>query len=305
MKRRWHLVAFVLLGAGLVFSLAFSQGWLPNPTLVMRVDAAALSVVVGVLAGLPWLGAAMLHARETRRRAQAQDEIQSAAATERRRFLQRLDHELKNPLTAMRAALVNLAEAPTPEALSSIENQAVRLSRLTANLRKLADLETRPLEYSEVDLTELLEETLALLEERGNGRQMTLNVPRTPWPLPVITGDQDLLFLAFHNLLENAVKFTAEGDTVEVRAFEDGAHVIVEVADTGPGIAANDLPHVWEELFRGRAARGIPGSGLGLSLVRAIITRHQGEVALRSREGRGTVVSVRLPVAGGMLPVAG
>ncbi len=298
MKRRWHLVAFVLLGAGLAFSLAFSQGWLPNPTLVMRVDAAALSVVVGVLAGLPWLGVAMLHARETRRRAQAQDEIQSAAATERRRFLQRLDHELKNPLTAMRAALVNLAEAPTPEALSSIENQAVRLSRLTANLRKLADLETRPLEYSEVDLTELLEETLALLEERGNGRQMTLNVPRTPWPLPVITGDQDLLFLAFHNLLENAVKFTAEGDTVEVRAFEDGAHVIVEVADTGPGIAANDLPHVWEELFRGRAARGIPGSGLGLSLVRAIIMRHQGEVALRSREGRGTVVSVRLPVAG-------
>jgi signal transduction histidine kinase len=67
------------------------------------------------------------------------------------------------------------------------------------------------------------------------------------------------------------MKFLRRGDTVEVRALEDGTGVVIEVADTGPGIAAEDLPHVWEELFRGQGARGIPGSGLGLALVRAIV----------------------------------
>jgi two-component system OmpR family sensor kinase len=111
-----------------------------------------------------------------------------------------------------------------------------------------------------------------------------------------VQGDVDLLFLAVHNLISNALKFSRAGDTVEVRAFEDGQTVAIEVADTGPGIAEADVPHVWEELYRGQGARGIPGSGLGLSLVQAIVLRHEGTVRLRSREGQGTVVSLRLPV---------
>jgi two-component system OmpR family sensor kinase len=68
------------------------------------------------------------------------------------------------------------------------------------------------------------------------------------------------------------------------------------VADTGPGIPEDETPRVWDELHRGRAARGIPGSGLGLALVRAIVERHGGQVTIRSRLGQGTVVRVRLPV---------
>jgi two-component system OmpR family sensor kinase len=109
-------------------------------------------------------------------------------------------------------------------------------------------------------------------------------------------GDWDLLFLAAYNLLDNALKFTRPGDTVEVRASEAGAFVTTEVADTGPGIPAEELPRVWEELYRGRGARGIPGSGLGLSLVRAVVERHGGQVTMRSRAGQGTVVRIRLPV---------
>jgi two-component system OmpR family sensor kinase len=102
--------------------------------------------------------------------------------------------------------------------------------------------------------------------------------------------------LAIHNLLENALKFSRPGDTLELRAFEDGADIVIEVADTGPGIPEQEQPHVWEELYRGEAGRGIPGSGLGLALVRAIAERHNGRVSLRSRLGQGTVFSLRLPV---------
>jgi two-component system OmpR family sensor kinase len=121
-------------------------------------------------------------------------------------------------------------------------------------------------------------------------------VPQAPWPLPQVPGDNDLLLLALHNLLDNALKFSRKGDTIEVRAFEDGQSVVVEVADTGPGVPAGELPHVWEELYRGVGARGVPGSGLGLALVRAIVERHGGQVSVRSREGQGTVFGVRLQV---------
>lgn len=72
--------------------------------------------------------------------------------------------------------------------------------------------------------------------------------------------------------------------------------MVIEIADTGPGIPAKELPRVWDELYRGQGARGISGSGLGLALVRAIIERYSGQVTLRSRVGRGTVVTIRLPI---------
>jgi len=235
-------------------------------------------------------------------------DVLAQAAEERRRFLQRLNHELKNPLTAIRAGLANLVDglASSPpmggkeggEALVSVEAQVLRLSRLTADLRKLAELETRSLERAPVDIAELLQEAVVLAQEQSEseGRQLTLTLPQAPWPVPGILGDWDLLFLATYNLLDNALKFTRPGDTVEVRASEDGTCVVIEVADTGPGIPKEEIARVWEELYRGQGARGVPGSGLGLALVRAIVERHGGQVTLRSRPGQGTVVTMRLPV---------
>jgi two-component system OmpR family sensor kinase len=112
-----------------------------------------------------------------------------------------------------------------------------------------------------------------------------------------VQGDEDLLFLAIYNLLDNAIKFTRPSDSVEVRAFEDREAVVIEVADTGPGIAEEEVPRVWEELYRGEGSGGVPGSGLGLALARAVIERHGGRVGLRSRIGQGTVVTLRLPLA--------
>jgi two-component system OmpR family sensor kinase len=227
--------------------------------------------------------------------------VRKQVSQDRRRFLQRLDHELKNPLTAIRAGLINITYEPldeyVTEEVSAVQAQVLRISRLVADLRKLATLEITPLETSTVNIAELLTDVISVLEDKEttDKRRLTLILPNAPWPLPDVDGDPDLLLLAIHNLLDNAIKFTSPGDTIEVRAFDDGNEVVIEVADTGPGIPENELHRVWEELYRGEQARGVPGSGLGLSLVRAIIEKHGGNVALRSRPDQGTVFSVRIP----------
>jgi two-component system OmpR family sensor kinase len=149
-----------------------------------------------------------------------------------------------------------------------------------------------------VDLTGLLDEVAEAIAEIPAAREriIRVTVPRAPWPLPLVAGDRDLLFIAVQNLAANAVKFSGPGDTVEVRASEDGDALLLEVADTGVGIPADEIGQVWQELARGRAARSLPGTGIGLALVRVIVVRHGGQVAIRSRDGQGTVVGMRLPV---------
>jgi len=284
-----------LLGMG--FSLYLSLAASRNPVIYLRADAATLSLLGGwLLTAIAYFALAVVVGFERQRKI-----ITTQSADERKRFLRRLDHELKNPLTAIRASLVNVVEAPDEaarlDATNTVEAQTLRLSRLSADLRKLAELETREIERTPVNVSALLEEAFSIAQDKAEAeRQLSLSIPQAPWPLPEIAGDQDLLLLAVHNLLDNAIKFTRPNDRVEVRAFEDGSNIVIEVADTGPGIPEDELPYVWDELYRGNGARGIPGSGLGLALVRAIAERHHGQVTIRSRKGQGTVVTLRLPV---------
>ena len=267
---------------------AYPRDW------VLAVGGVLGAVVVLVLV------VALLRDRRGRRRLAEQAE---ATARDRRLLLSRLDHELKNPLTAMRAATANVSAGPgegREAAVRTIEDQVLRLSRLTADLRKIADVEGGRLDRRPVDLTELIEETVDAARDLPGvaERELTVDLPRAPWPLPVVVGDADLLALAVWNLLDNAVKYTPAGGRVEVRARETTGHVVLEVADTGQGIAAEDLPQVWDELYRSSAARTVPGSGLGLPLVRAVVERHGGRVGVESRLGSGTVVRVSLPTGG-------
>jgi two-component system, OmpR family, sensor kinase len=306
---------------------------------VLQVDKPDIRVYVtmspGLLAGLAGLLGGVIVAIGTliRRRmavataAAAQLRRDSAeAAQDRLRFLMRLDHELKNPLTAIRAGLANVGQGSalpvvtraasdvsvppadgTAAALASVSAQADRITRLVSDLRKLAELETQEIEAAPVDMPALLQEVAEAAGEipGASERSIRVTVPHAPWPLPPVQGDRDLLFVALQNLAANAVKFSAPGDTVEIRASEDDDGLVVEIADTGAGIPAEEIGQVWQELARGRMARSLPGTGVGLALVRVIVTRHRGRVAIRSREGQGTVVSVWLPVPGraGIAPV--
>lgn len=225
------------------------------------------------------------------------------AEQKRRHFLRRLDHEIKNPLTGLRAALVNLQEARAADERWQAQQNAgkavERLTRLLTDLRKLADLDERPIERYSVDVPDLLDDVVdaARAIPAYEGRNISLLIPKVPSPFPMIVGDRDLLVLAVYNLIENALKFTAEDDSVEVRALEDGKTVVIEVADSGAGIASEDLSKIFEELYRGTNARSTEGSGLGLALVHRIAVLHGGGVGVRSsqNEPRGTVFTVRMP----------
>lgn len=298
---RWTLTLVPLAAAGGCW-LAARGGLLADERLLVSLSARRSDwlLAVGALLSLLAIAAAAGATRRDRRWRCRLAGQRAASSRDRRLLLSRLDHELKNPLTAMRAATANVTAGPgsgRESAVSSIEEQVLRLSRLTADLRKIADVESNRLDRRPVDVTALLEESVDIARDLPGAadRQLSLDLPRAPWPLPEVPGDADLLGLALGNLLDNAVKYTPPGGRVEVRARESGGSVLVEVADTGRGIEADELSQVWEELYRSPTARSVPGSGLGLPLVRAVVERHGGRVEAESRVGSGTVVRVTLP----------
>lgn len=247
------------------------------------------AVVTGVV--LVWVLAGGVARRDVRRHG----EVALRSDRDRqRRLLTRLDHELKNPIQGIRAAL---ADEPSDRQRRSIELQSRRLTSLMGDLRKIGELEHTQLELRPVDLTELVEEAVAATRELAGAAQRRISValPRAPRPLPHINGDDDLLFLALSNVLANAVKYSAPGDAIEVRGRESEGWVVLEVADTGRGIRTEELDLVWEELGRSREVREVAGSGLGLPMVRAIVGRHGGTASLESWHGEGSTVTIRLP----------
>ena len=216
--------------------------------------------------------------RAVRRQEQTQMQVEEAkrdAEQGRRRFLRRLDHEIKNPLTGLRAALVNMQEVHTnadrQRAVENASHAVERLTRLLTDLRKLSDLGERPIELWQVDVPDLLQDVVdaAHVLPAYQGREVNLLIPKVPSPFPTITGDRDLLVLAIYNLVENALKFTCETDSVEIRLLEDGRAILIEVADSGAGIPAEDVSKIFEEalprLERAQHRGQWVGAGIGAS----------------------------------------
>lgn len=299
---------FAALGLAL---LGLGLGWLatgnfiPNPSFSAsyQVDLAGLVSRLGLLLGFITLGVSLAVWAVQRHLARQQAEVKNEQLASQRRFFQRLDHELKNPLTIIRLGLVNLQQSPDlnsdqGHSLERIALQVQRLQKLVVDLRLLADLEASRIERKPVNLRELLEEAIELSGQvTAPNRQIHLTVQQMPWPVSDILGDRDLLVLVFRNLLDNALKFSAAEGQVEVHVTEDGRMASVEIADTGTGIPAEEVAHIFEELYRGENARGVPGSGLGLKLVERIVTLHNGAVQVRSKPELGSVFTIRLPLA--------
>ena len=306
-KKNWiaPVLIFLPLLLGILASFLAQWIWNPVPLLVFKIDVGMVAFVAGLLTTL-FFGVAYWNGWSKEQKAQKIIERSLRESEEgRQRFIRRLDHEIKNPLTGLRAALVNLQETRDSEerrkASENADRAVERLTRLLNDLRKLSDLEERAIERIPVNIPELLDDVVdaARTIPAYQGRNVSLFISKVPAPLPPVKGDRDLLSLAVYNLVENALKYTSPNDSVEVRALEDGKAVVVEVADSGAGIASEDLSKIFEELYRGSNARSTEGSGLGLALVNRIISLHGGQIDVRSRQNgpRGTVFTVRLPEA--------
>ncbi|WP_276697927.1 sensor histidine kinase [Propionibacterium acidifaciens] len=267
--------------------------------LVLAVGLPVVLLAAGSALSAVLLADRLLRARSATRAERARRDAEEAARRAHRQFLRRLDHELKNPLTAMRAAANSLDDDGSR---AIIDAQSLRMGRLLKNLRRLAELEVAPLEAEQVDLVETARDAVAAVGQdlavSGQGRSFALSFPEAPWPLPPVRGDADLLYSAVHNMVSNAAKYTGPDALIEVRGSQTGGFVALEVADTGIGIPAEEIDQVWGELSRASNAQGRPGQGLGLALVATIAARHGGSCSLSSRLGVGTSITMSLPADG-------
>jgi heavy metal sensor kinase len=233
-----------------------------------------------------------------------------AAFTQQRRFTADASHELRTPLAAILAQTsVTLRRRRQPEdyerALHTIQSETERLARLVEGLLTLARLDARASiapPRAPVDLLELAEEALdhyrALAEERGIA--LTLDRPPQSTPMPItVLGDRDQIQQVVSNVLDNALKFTPAGGNVKVSVLAPGSAAIIQVRDTGQGVAPEDLAHLTERFYQGDAARTTgQGSGLGLAICQAIVAAHGGTLTITSPgPGQGTQVTVALPLA--------
>jgi len=223
-----------------------------------------------------------------------------------RSFIQNISHELLTPLAAIAGHVANIKECSIEEVESwrlsqdIIEREVRRLTGLTSNLLLLSRLESGvPLRLEPTNIGVVVEEAVAGLLRVAQAKGIELSI-QSPPRLPRIPADRDRIKQVFINLLDNAVKYCPEGSEVQVRLQTDGESIVVEVADDGPGIPPEDLPHIFDKMYRveKESTRAVKGSGLGLSIVKRIVELHGGQIAVESVEGEGTTFRVRLPLAG-------
>jgi signal transduction histidine kinase len=223
----------------------------------------------------------------------------------RQEFVASVSHEIKSPLTSI-SGFAQLLHDPTltpkerEHYLDVIEEESKRLSHLSDNLLKLTALDDaeKPLDLAPVDLPAQLQSVALLMEPqwRAGRIDVELDAPEGA-RAPVVNGDAELLQEVWINLLSNAIKYTPAGGriTITVAAAGEG-HATVSVADTGCGIPAQSLPHIFERFYRVDKARDRArgGNGLGLALAKRIVELHGGHIGVTSEPNTGSTFSVNI-----------
>jgi signal transduction histidine kinase len=231
-------------------------------------------------------------------------EQQAAIEEERRLFIGAIAHDLRTPLFTLRAYLQGLQKgiAATPEKVREYVDECVTkadaLERLIADLfafTRLEYLEQEP-ERAPLELGALLHQTLAGAWPLAAAKHITMTPEEPGEPYPLM-GDSHLLARVIENLLDNAVRHTPAGGRIRLHWGRDGDRLYFTVADSGPGIAAHDLPHLFTPLYRGETSRNrqTGGAGLGLAIARRILRAHGGDLTAANAPAGGALFTGTLP----------
>lgn len=302
-RRQLGLAVLVFAIATLVLAELLGR-WLTRPLRELEAGASAL-------AGDHSVRVTPKGPREIRALAEAfnrlADDIETSSVElhdeERRksRFVSDVSHELRTPLTAIRGAAETLMDDDVPAEdrarfLSTIVSESDRLARLASDLLTLQRIEgaTGELPLSRVDLRQVAALAVEALEPVAGERGVTVEVRGEA---PAVLGDRDRLQQVVANLVDNATRFTPKRGLVTVTLSAEGDRAVIEIADTGTGIPESDLPRLFDRFYRSELsrARKSGGAGLGLAIVRAIVTGHGGTIDAMNRASGGAVLTVRLP----------
>ena len=225
------------------------------------------------------------------------------AATEsnRREFLANVAHELRTPLAILQGQLENMlsgVEQPAPEKLFSMQEEVMRLTRLVAELRDLSlaqvnqlELHKKPVQVNDY-LSRAADMINPLLEEKCLTIKKDLDAA-----VPELQLDPDRLNQVIYNLLNNAIRYTKEGTVITLTSRLEAGQVTITIADQGPGIPPQDLPHIFEQFYRGDKARQRSGgSGIGLALARSFVENQGGTLTAENRPEGGAVFLIKFPL---------
>ncbi len=221
----------------------------------------------------------------------------------RREFFADAAHELRHPIAVLQARLEAIQDGVVPldmEQVLGLEDLTLVLARLVGDLRdlSLADVGQMALALETVNVSDLAQELAETLAPLAQGKEISMTVDLPKAPLQV-SADRGRLRQVLLNLLANALHYTPAGGRVEIRVSSAGGEVRVRVADTGPGIAPEDLAHVFDRFYRTDRSRSreTGGSGLGLAIARSIVEMHGGRISAASVPDQGSAFTVSLPAA--------
>jgi two-component system sensor histidine kinase KdpD len=257
-------------------------------------DSAVQSLTNLVAIGLE--RAKALEASSRAEAARQSDELKST-------LLDAIAHEFKTPLTTIKASTTALLSAKPPrpeqqrEYIELVDEEADRLSGLVSEAIQMARIEAGQvrLQLEETSVAELLEGVLAKMKSVVSDTRVEIAAPPA---LPPVMVDREMMELTFRQLIDNAVKYSPPGMPITISVDLEDGQVVTCVRDRGRGIAAADVPHIFEKFYRGKDLKNqVPGAGLGLAIARAVVAAHGGSIWAESKPGEGSSFCVALAEA--------
>ncbi len=227
--------------------------------------------------------------------------------TMRRELIGNVSHDLRTPLAGIKAMVETLQDSAIEDKhaaqdfLTRIDGEVDRLTQMVTELTELSHIETGKAELRRVptNLNQLIEEVTAQMNPLAESKNVTIST-QLGQDLPIVKIDRDRIRQTFINLVHNAVKFNHPGGKITISTGHNNESLIVNVADTGMGISAEDLPHVFERFYKADKARSQTGSGLGLAIAKHTIQAHGGSISVKSEEGKGSTFTFTLPLNSGL-----